>query len=583
MNANITIELNGKTLNLPVEWQDIQVEATFVNETQGGEITGSQQANITFEKFTFVNQAAKEIRDYIAAGLTGGEGIFAGPTFKMSAFDAFNNLVVFNGMLDLTSDYLQVHTAKVECTIAQVDGLNNFADRVRGLSYGYLYDIGAITSSDFVNIQYVVERKSQGVELVLTGVTLFLLTKELIEAIKDLSKNISNVVAIATGGTPLTGLPASFALALAFTLIQAAYTALIIIAIIKIIQDLIARLLSPVRNHKGMLWRTMLEKACTHLGYKFVSPIAELDSVYFLPSKPDEDKPIQVGIPKPSDFGYIAEECFSLAMKAFNGKIAILNGNEVHLRSENDPFWKKTSTYQLPSLNVESIRYNTEDLRANRFVAFLTDVSDEWTTNNFKGTNYLVITTPKLVTDQKRVRITGLDQVQIQAALGNRKDTLTTLEILIKAVASTADGLINFFGANSNLAGLVNRKLGMLKVSSNVHSISKLLYLNSDRKLPANHRDLWSAKVLYQKYHNYKSFVANDFGGQYELYQDIKVPFGLDQFLALIQNRFFRNFDGRQAQADAIRWNISKDTAQMDYRVQQVYTKNLKETFVEPD
>jgi hypothetical protein len=176
----------------------------------------------------------------------------------------------------------------------------------------------------------------------------------------------------------------------------------------------------------------------------------------------------------------------------------------------------------------------------------------------------------------------GLDQIQIPMALGNRKDKLNPVEEVVKVAAQAADAVINIFGGNSKLAARVTRRVGMLKVGNNIHSIAKLLYLDVNNKMPINHRDLFSAKVLYEKYHNERSFVANDFGGQYEIYRDIKVPFGLEQFLALIRNSNFTNFDGRLGKVDSIKWTMGKDFALMDYRIQEPYTRNLNETFVEP-
>lgn len=67
MSAELTFKLNGQTVPAPVEWQDIQVQANFINSTPEG-ITQSIQPNITIDRFQFVNSAAKLIRDYIESG-----------------------------------------------------------------------------------------------------------------------------------------------------------------------------------------------------------------------------------------------------------------------------------------------------------------------------------------------------------------------------------------------------------------------------------------------------------------------------------------------------------------------------------
>ena len=109
-----------------------------------------------------------------------------------------------------------------------------------------------------------------------------------------------------------------------------------------------------------------------------------------------------------------------------------------------------------------------------------------------------------------------------------------------------------------------------------------MLYTDPDCKLPVNYHDLWSAKVLYNKYHIQKSFVGNNFvdANQYEIYEGVRIPFGFTDFLTLIDNSYFW-YDNQPAQVNKIQWNVSNDYAVVDFKVQRVYTKNLQETFVE--
>lgn len=579
MSTYLTFKLAGKEIPAPVDWQDIQVEATFINLSEAGAVQ-SVQPNLDIERFVFVNQAAKQIRDYITNGiLLGDAGIFEGIPFSITATDKNNTTVVFDGMLDLTDDYEQIHTAKVEAKIKDVAGLNSLSERAQAVSYGFLLSQGTITPSDFIDIKYVAERKVQAIELLMASVTLFLMLKELAEAIRDLEDTIAQVIADTAGGA--TGPIAGIGYSIAKAIIQAAYVALIIIAIINLLTDMINLLIPFVRTHKGINFRVMLQKAASYLGFNLISPIAELDLVNYLPSKPDDQDPLKEGIPRPEDFGYIVSEAFELAQRCFNAKLQI-DGDDLHLRSLNDPFWKKTSTYKMPSVLVENRRFNTGEMRASRIIQFETDVRDEWTDNEFKGTNFAISTHPIIVNNDKMLLLKGLDQVQIPVALGSRKDGLNDVEKALAIAAGAADDVIGFFGGSSNLRDKITTKIGMLKVSHSIHSVPKLVPLVNGR-IPSNHRNRWSAKVLYDNYHNEKSFVANNFGNQYELFKDVTVPFGLSEFLQLIKNSFFTTFDGKEGKVDSIKWAIGSDKATMDYRVRETYTKNLIETFVEPE
>ena len=362
-------------------------------------------------------------------------------------------------------------------------------------------------------------------------------------------------------------------------------------AVINLGLALIETLVPKKRTHKGLLLRTALEKVANHLGYGFISPNIEFDKVHYLPSNPEFDEEdettgfirkinsIKKGIPKVTDFGYRCSEMFELAKNLIDGKFAIIDG-DLHLRSRNDPFWVRTSTYTLPDVLIDVKRYNTQDLKANKFIAFETDITDDWTLDNFKGTNLERITDAINVSNSRAKLIKGLDELTFPVALGSRKDKLSAIEKILKELAKVIDGVANTFGGNSNLASRVSSKLGVLKVSTNNHVIPKLLWLEGGR-IPANNRELFSAKSLYDSYHNYDSFVTTDFGFQRELYRNISIPFGLDDFVKLIDNSYFVTDDGVIGKIEKITWNIANDRAVIDYWKQIPYTSNLKETFIE--
>jgi len=76
---NAIFLLNGQIVNPVKDWGSIEVLATW-NENGG-------EANISMEEFTFVNENAQTIWEYIADGMTGGLGIFEGIPFKINIQD----------------------------------------------------------------------------------------------------------------------------------------------------------------------------------------------------------------------------------------------------------------------------------------------------------------------------------------------------------------------------------------------------------------------------------------------------------------------------------------------------------------
>ena len=122
----------------------------------------------------------------------------------------------------------------------------------------------------------------------------------------------------------------------------------------------------------------------------------------------------------------------------------------------------------------------------------------------------------------------------------------------------------------------------MLKVTQQAHNVPKLLVIDANGRLPANHRDQLSARYLYENFHSHKSFVANNFVGQKEVHIREKIPFGLSNFVELIQNSYFYTQQGEEAKVMELDWSFDSDSAEVDYWVRKPYTKNLQETLIEP-
>ena len=138
------IKLNGKTLQVPREFFDVAIKASFDQ---------NPQANLTTDAFTFILDAAKEIQNHIDGGLNSGVGIFEGMPLTISATGSNNSIAVFNGILDLQdSANINNELGQIEAKIKQDNGLNNLEDQIEALDFGFLLDIGVIKTSDFIDV-----------------------------------------------------------------------------------------------------------------------------------------------------------------------------------------------------------------------------------------------------------------------------------------------------------------------------------------------------------------------------------------------------------------------------------------------
>lgn len=574
----VAFKLNNKESCSPVEWGDIEIEARFAL---------NNQASLSIDNFTFVNKDAREIINYINEGVVGGLGIFEGMPFEMDVNENGQSLKAFDGIVDFTEEFEIINESKVQAKVKLIDGLNALDARIDGLTVGYLESIGVYTGSDYSDVDFVIEKKFDAIEFLILGISLFVMIKETQYAIKEFSDRISEV---AKGGTPITTVGAvgptvgpnigAIIWAAAKAVIWAAYIAILIKAIFELGKQLIDIIMSPVRTHKCIKLGTLLEKAINYLGYSLESPISELDSYYYLPSAPLNGGVIKKGIPQTQDYGYQLSETVELCLRVFNARLAI-DGDKLIMRTKDDPFWFETSTYVLPEVLTEKIQYNTDEANNTLLINFQTDIQDDWTVDNYTGTSYEVSLQPKTINRRERVLIKGLETVDIPLALGTRKDGFTALENTLKDLAKFMDALLKVFLARPQLEKRIARRVGMLKISTQSHTVPKLLVL-SGKNIDTNHRDKLSAKYLENKFHNEKSFVRNNYGGQKIVQRDIRIPFGFSDFVKVLKNSVFKTVSGKVGRILSLKWRFNSDYAIVDYELNQIYTTNLKETFIEP-
>lgn len=580
-----SVILNGKSVAVPKGFFDVGVKASF------GE---NIQANLTTEEFTFILDAYEEILAWIRDGRTGGVGIFEGIPVSISTSDGLNNVGVFKGILDLQAGTtIQEKLRQVQCRLRQDDSLNALSDLLEPLDYGYLKSLGSITASDYVDVDYVVDKIDSGLETITTFVTIYLLSKQLADTIKEIGQTVALVSGISASG--ITGPVGGTIYAVAFAVLQVAYAATLLVLIIDFGIDLFNILVQPQRTHKGIQLRTLIEKACEYIGFRFETTVEDLDNLVYLPSNQNVDEfglknvftkvgTIQEGIPNPTDPGYTCPELFQICRDLFNARFAIVS-NTVQFHTESSPYWVSRSGWEKPvsrrDVAQTSYRYNTDELRSSILIQFQTDIVDEYTIRNYLGTSFQVLTDADAINNPNNKTIKNVDRVDIPLALGNRKDELTGFERGLLPLANLFDDIAGVFGGRPNLARQIENKVGVLEVSNNNHSVPKLLWMQGNR-LPSNHRDLFSGKTLWEKYHVEKSFVQNNGTRQRRYVENEVIPFGLSDFVTLLNNAYFRDENGIQGKIVDIEWNFSKDFATISYWLQEVYTNNLKETFIEP-
>ena len=545
--------LDGTSITSPLEWQGIAFKASFEQTVQ---------ADISVSELTFGFDACKLIDAWRSTN-----GYFRGMPLVIQE-DGFT---VFEGHLDFQQKFEIIHKGKYLISIKKTQGLNYLSDKINGYTLGLLAENRPL---QYFDVKYIIERGKYNVEDAIMQITLLLMVKEIIVKGFETAKSVAAAVTIILA--PLSS-GKEIARAIAYALIDIALFAAIYSLYGKHIKAFIEALLPLVKKHKSINVYNTLQQFCLDIGFSgFETGITDLQSLYYFPSK---DEVISKGIPKVGDYGYNMSEFVELIEKSFNAKLYIDNNNKVQLRSENDPYLQRNSTYILPDVLVENVEYNTEDISGTYNISFNTDITDTWTIDNFKGTALDVYT--KSTRSAGEDLIKNLTSVKINACLGTRKSELSVLENGLIAVAEQLNKLT--IGANTTLVRRTKIKdiIGLLKVSNSDWSQPKLLKLNRLGKLDAN-RTNWSAKYLWDNYHSYKSFVLNGNGYQRRVFTDIEIPFNLNDLKAVINNSYFTDLSGNLGKFVNVEYNIDGNKAKVSYWIEEVYDTNLKEQYIQP-
>lgn len=584
--ANLQVVVNGQQVSFPLEAFDINVELDFLND--------NIQPIVNIEDLTLYGDAVDIVNAWINGGL-----FYKGIPLKLNALNSSVNKNFLDAYINLKQNYEVNSDGTVNVGISSKIDMQNLNDRLESITWDMLESKGYINQSSYVSLDYVVEKSNNALEVVILLITIFIMTKELIE---NTIRTIDSINKAITASIPNVGVGLGavavvnvneIIYAVLYAALNILYSTLILVAIVNMGVKLFNILVSPTRTHKLLNYKTGCIIVSNYLGYNFYSNISELDTYNYLPSNIEVDdidlgigtisnpKGVSKGFPKAGDFGYTALEWFNIMLTQFNAKLAI-DGNTLIMLPKSDPYWKQNSTYQLPDIQVNSHTNNAKDVVFSKLLKYETDpIADEYTLSNFKGTNYQVLVgDPSLTQGSDNNFLDKHETINFNLALGNRKNSLNATEKILKELGQIIDNVTGIFGGGTNLAGKIKNKIGLLKVGTNNFTKAKCICIQGG-VIPTNHRDLTSAKYLYDKYGVYNSFVFNNKDRQRRIFSNNNVPFGLNNLIALNKNGLAKNHLGKDIRILKLKWNILNDTADIEWDEKDVYAPNLFEQYIE--
>jgi hypothetical protein len=579
--ADIRHYLNGQDFGEPRNWQDLEITIDWLNAKESGTINVSD--------LKFVDKANEYLQKRIYDGLTGGVGIFEGDPYEIAVGDPANPTFVFEGFLDFTQEMTVLGGEEIICALKKKHGEDWLNDVADGFSMAFLYDQGVIVNGDFVKVPYVINYVPDGMQIIVLSMSIYMMTKELIENVERLAETIADVT---NSVTPVIGVGVGFG-AVAVTawdlgdfisvvlkaLARLAYIIAMTIAIVNLIKEIFEQLLPKKRNHLGMTFRRMYERSCQHLGLGFHSDIAELDWVHI----PRKDKKGgsngENGFPSNSEPIYTFGDLIRVTKEMFNADFRIVNGTFYFQRKDKFIF---PSPYQMPSFFndqeriLDGVKFNTNEMVSNYNIYWALDIQDQNTLDIVDGRVFQAITSPINTINKEFVMIKNLSEIAIPFSLGREKTDLTTVEKILKQLAKVVDGLTGVFGRGTSFEAQIENRIGSLLLSSHFLTSGKVVKM-SGTKLANNQRVELDAKVLWDKFHFINSFAEyQGIHNQFFRYEKQPVPMTIKDFAILMDNNNAVDANGQEYFVEKVVYNPFRTTAEIDYRVRKKYTNNLQ-------
>ena len=595
--ADIRHYLNGVLVN-PRGFENAKIVMDWVGK--------KESANITIDSIRLVGSEGEQLRDRILSGLNGGVGFFEGEPYKIEVGPIGNSSGVFDGFLDFTQNVQFIDRCEVECTLKREQGTDWITEVAEGFSYRFLREKGFITDADLVNVPYVINFIPDGAQLLICSISVFILTKELIELIRkiafDVATLINSVTPIPGGPFPTVSWrqPGDAFMILAQVIASIAYAVSVIIAIVGLVEEIIEQLMPPKRFHKGIPVKKLFQRACDYLGLTLQSTL--LDSIdtssnrwVLIPSKNHRggEKPQgapsswrETGVPTQSDVTDTFAGVIRTFKNIFNADYQLKDGVFIFERRD---YFREISNYVIPDTFTNQTDlfdvngFNTDEIRANYLINYNYDLQDQNTLANQTGRILQAVLSPKTQNNPKLSMLKGLTEINIPFSMPVRKNELTVVEEVVKVIASIADLLTGQLGNPQSLSGKIANRVGAMNISSHFLSIPKLVVMNGSN-LQLNQRDLLSASKLWDNYHFINSFKpTNGVHNQYWLYKEQKIPFCFDDFVSLLDNNQVQTKDGETAEIETLEWNVWEDFAVISYRVNRLYDENFELTFLYGD
>lgn len=556
------------------------VEITPRNRTEIGfvsDFTGNPEV-LSVNTDTLI--LPREARDIIAAHIQ-SVGIFEGLPYSINSAG-----ITLEYYIDLV-DGVKVRNHEIEVKIKRKKHLDNFRDAAEGTSFEYMVSKGV--AFDSYKVPYFIIKDNQAELALQLALSTYVMTKELIQAVKDTATAISNVVNASIPilipiPIPNTGAIIQAALLAAAQII---YTAAVLVALIKLGTQLLLLLFPPKRNLLGTSFNELMRKSCAFLGYQYESDtisdewvlcpvplIRDRESIF-------ETEAINIGAsfnkgyPSSSDTTPTLGSFIDALETMFNAKLFVIN-NVVRIE-RRDWLQNLSSTSIQPSLALQGDRddeytFMTQsgEIWKRYYLKYQTDFSDLHTLDAecYDAHDAEYSTEPTFaITNPDMVLIKGLNEVNIPFALARRKDNLNWLEVTAKGFFTLIDKVTGVFGGGTSLVSKIEDRKNCMQISQQFFSVTKVLHakMGAFKALSYVQGPDYLTKIgatgLWDTFHYINAIDQNDF----ILKDNIRVRLSAQEFVTLQQVNY-AEINGVVCEILKIEWIDERSYAQITFK-----------------
>lgn len=607
----ITHKINGQVWE-PFNLKELTIDLNF----DKGDPDASQ---LSFSNVRFTEEAAEGVFAIIESF-----GFFEGAPYEVTVSNQ-SYTKTFQMYIDTTEDHsIQCHD--IVFTLKSRGSLDWFNEVIDSFGPEFLYKHTALLpAAYFKPVPYVLSTVPNYQQAVIAAIA----GSYMVNTLADQVGKISSAVTQLLNPFGVDELIKAISIIVYFIILMIAY--------VKLVLDLYSLLIQPVKYHFGMYFKDTFTVICQHLGFNFKSsmfaPGGKYEKLFLLPRKHHNPKDAQddriLGFLSPTSSaaeGYYkgtAGDWFRANMAMFNAKV-VIEGQ--YLVFERRDYNNSSATYIIPALKTNGYRLNTAELISNYIIDFATDVTEKNTIDNFEG-NVCQATTTLITTQNADLRLLkNSKRVSLPWSLATRKTDLEVPEKILSAfltamggiisaasfvingviqVANTIidvinqiDNILSFFGINvninipsipafnpPNLGQIINDRIGMLLLETDIMSVDKVFIFDEnpsnprESNIPVNNRTLLSARALWDEFHSIESFVpttSNPNGNQWKTYNLENVEFCLEDLSKVEDNNLIFDSAGNIAKIESLSFNVWTGLASMRYRVNELYSNNLK-------